>query len=221
MACRCPTSTRKPMSALSELSDSSTLPSRTSIPKDIVRKATASAASAPAARAAFTSCSARSVSGVRSSGDEDEEETRIGWLSYECDRHALNRRKGQFGQRRQHLVNHALQRHVNHSSQRTRRYFRLTQNIKRIRTPFCHLRRATRHKSRARESFEASNAKWRMRRVGPRPAARPFWLARAFFGERCSCRRAGARCRASSRARSATAFATRHAHGIEYARRRL
>jgi hypothetical protein len=50
----------------------------------------------------------------------------------------FNRQTRQFGQPQQHLVNHGLQRVVNHSSQSTRRYDRLTQNIKRIRTRFCH-----------------------------------------------------------------------------------
>jgi hypothetical protein len=68
----------------------------------------------------------------------------------------FNRRTVQFAQRRQHLVNHGLQRDVNHSRQTPHRYFRLTQNIKRIPTRFCHDYRVTRHKSRARESFEAS-----------------------------------------------------------------
>src|SRR6476659_4403746 len=73
----------------------------------------------------------------------------------------FNRRTVQFAQRRQHLVNHGLQRDVNHSRQTPHRYFRLTQNIKRIPTRFCPDYRVTRHKSRARESFEAS-----MRRGG-------------------------------------------------------
>jgi hypothetical protein len=68
----------------------------------------------------------------------------------------FNRRTVQFAQRRQHLVNHGLQRDVNHSPQTPHRYSRLTQNIKRIPTRFCHDYRVTRHKSRARESFEAS-----------------------------------------------------------------
>jgi hypothetical protein len=68
----------------------------------------------------------------------------------------FNRRTVQFAQRRQHLVNHGLQRDVNHSRQTPHRYFRLTQNIKRIPTRFWHDWRVTRHKSRARESFEAS-----------------------------------------------------------------
>ena len=49
-AWRFPTSTRRPRSSPSELSDSSTAPSRTSIDSDIARTATASAASAPAAQ---------------------------------------------------------------------------------------------------------------------------------------------------------------------------
>ncbi len=49
-AWRRPTSTRRPRSSPSALSDSSTAPSRTSIDSDIERTATASAASAPAAR---------------------------------------------------------------------------------------------------------------------------------------------------------------------------
>src|SRR5262249_36659829 len=151
MAARRPPTTRRPMSSPSELSDSSTRPSRTSIPKDIERKATASAASAPAARAAFTSRSARSVSGMRSSNEE--EEASIGWLSDGCKCHRFNRRWGQFPYQRQHLVNHALQRRVNHSWQRTRRYFRLTQNIKWIRTPFCHHPHATRHKKSGAGEF--------------------------------------------------------------------
>src|SRR5262245_1881090 len=68
----------------------------------------------------------------------------------------FNRRTVQFAQRRQHLVNHGSQRDVNHSRQTPHRYFRLTQNIKRIPTRFCHDFRVTRHKSRARESFKAS-----------------------------------------------------------------
>jgi len=68
----------------------------------------------------------------------------------------FNRRTVQFAQRRQHLVNHGLQRDVNHSRQTPHRYFRLTQNIKRIPTRFCHDCCVTRQKSRARESFEAS-----------------------------------------------------------------
>ena len=62
-AWRLPTSTRRPRSSPSELSHSSTAPSRTSIDSDSARTATASAASAPAARAAFTSRSARSSEG--------------------------------------------------------------------------------------------------------------------------------------------------------------
>jgi hypothetical protein len=68
----------------------------------------------------------------------------------------FNRRKVQFARRRQHLVNHGLQRGVNHSRQTPHRYVRLTQNIKRIPTRFCHDCCVTRQKSRARESFEAS-----------------------------------------------------------------
>jgi hypothetical protein len=68
----------------------------------------------------------------------------------------FNRRRVQFARRRQHLVNHGLQRGVNHSRQTPHHYVRLTQNIKRIPTRFCHDYRVTRHKSRARESFEAS-----------------------------------------------------------------
>jgi Family of unknown function (DUF6101) len=68
----------------------------------------------------------------------------------------FNCRSLQSEQRRQHLVNHGLQRDVNHSQQTPHRYFRLTQNIKRIPTRFCHDCHVTRHKSRARESFEAS-----------------------------------------------------------------
>ena len=49
---RRPTNTRRPTSSLSERSDSSTAPSRTPTPSDIERTATASAASAPARRAA-------------------------------------------------------------------------------------------------------------------------------------------------------------------------
>ncbi len=72
--------------------------------------------------------------------------------------------------------------------------------------------------SPAWESFEASNAKWRMsRRVGPRIAARPVRLAGAFCGERCRGRRAGAACGALSRARGGAALARRHAHGAQYA----
>ncbi|HYV69866.1 MAG TPA: hypothetical protein VE970_07135 [Pseudolabrys sp.] len=59
----------------------------------------------------------------------------------------FNRRTVQFAQRRQHLVNHGLQRDVNHSRQTPHRYFRLTQNIKRIPTRFCHDFRVTRHKA--------------------------------------------------------------------------
>ena len=68
----------------------------------------------------------------------------------------FNRRRVQFARRRQHLVNHGLQRGVNHSRRTSHHYVRLTQNIKRIPTRFCHDCRVTRHKSRARESFEAS-----------------------------------------------------------------
>jgi hypothetical protein len=68
----------------------------------------------------------------------------------------FNCRSLQSEQRRQHLVNHGLQPDVNHSQQTPHRYFRLTQNIKRIPTRFCHDCHVTRHKSRARESFEAS-----------------------------------------------------------------
>jgi len=68
----------------------------------------------------------------------------------------FNRRRVQFARRRQHLVNHGLQRGVNHSRQTSHHYVRLTQNIKRIPTRFCHDCRVTRHKSRAREGFEAS-----------------------------------------------------------------
>jgi hypothetical protein len=49
-----------------------------------------------------------------------------------------------------------------------RSYGWLTHNFKQIWTRFCHEWCATRRLDRARESFEASNAKWRMRRVGPR-----------------------------------------------------
>ncbi len=75
---------------------------------------------------------------------------------------------------RQHLVNHALQRRVNHGSAKRRRNARLTPKLKRNRTPFRHDPRATGRISPALGEFEASNAKWRMpRRVEPRVAARP------------------------------------------------
>ena len=53
-ACRLPTNTRRPRLSPSERSDSSTVPSRTSTDCDMPRMATASAASAPARRAAST-----------------------------------------------------------------------------------------------------------------------------------------------------------------------
>src|SRR5262245_49841276 len=98
-----------------------------------------------------------------------------------------------------------------------RGYGWLTQNFKRIWMGFCHEGRATRRLDRARESFEASNAKWRMRRVGPRPAARPLRLARAVLRERCRRRRAGTGYRASSRTRGVETLAVRHAHGAQHA----
>ena len=68
-ACRRPTSTRRPTSSLSERSEYSTAPSRTSTESETERTATASAASAPARRAAVTRRSARSVSADWSSSD--------------------------------------------------------------------------------------------------------------------------------------------------------
>jgi len=49
-----------------------------------------------------------------------------------------NRRSEQFGSLYQHLVNHALQRAVNHAARSARHYDWLTANIKRIPTPFRH-----------------------------------------------------------------------------------
>src|SRR2546421_3100691 len=62
------------MSSPSARSLSSTAPSRTSTDSEIERTATASAASAPARRAALTRRSARSMSGDWSSSDD------IGWF---------------------------------------------------------------------------------------------------------------------------------------------
>jgi hypothetical protein len=49
-------------------------------------------------------------------------------------------------------------------------------------------------KARRGRVSRRQNAKWRMRRVGPRLAARPVWLARAVFRNRCRCGWAPARC---------------------------
>jgi len=133
----------------------------------------------------------------------------------------FNRRSVYFAQRRQHLVNHGLQRDVNHSQQTPHRYFRLTQNIKRIPTRFWHDWRVTRHKSRARESFEASMRSGGCGRVGPCSTARPFRLACAVLCRRGGCRRVGARRRTSLRTRRHAARAARHAHGPQYAGRRF
>jgi len=120
------------------------------IASDIPRTATASAASAPAARAALTRRSARSVSAVRSR--REAAGASIGELSQESkagardrdqrhgpDNGAVQPSNEQFARSRQHLVNHGSQRGVNHASRRRGRYHRLTQNFKRIRTRFCHV----------------------------------------------------------------------------------
>ena len=216
MACRRPTSTRRPRSSPSARSNSSTRPSRTSMPSDIVRKATASAASAPAARAALTSRSARSVSGVRSSSEAAG--ASIDWLSHGrgCDA-VQPPNQDNLGQRRQHLVNHGLQRGVNHPSRRPRRYVRLTQNIKRIRTRFCHVWHATRHKSRARESLRRQMRSGGCAGSGRALRLDPFGLPVRFSASDAA---ADGRVRDVELHRErvvAAAFAARHAHGAQHA----
>ena len=131
----------------------------------------------------------------------------------------FNRRRVQFARRRQHLVNHGLQRGVNHSRQTSHHYVRLTQNIKRIPTRFCHDCRLTRHKSRARESFEASMRSGGCAGSGRALRLDPSGLPVRFFCRRRGCRRAGARCRTPSRTRCHAKRATRDAHGPQYAGR--
>ena len=181
-------------------------PSRTSMPNDIERRATASAASAPAARAAFTSRSARSVS-----GDEVEER---GGRSESLIVFHMGSRGAVQPPNRDNLDGDGNTSSIMVCnvasiipSRNTFGYGRLTQNIKRIRTPFCHVSLRDQAHKPARESLRRQ-----MRSGGCAGSGRdlrldPFGLPVRFCGERCRGRWAGARYRAPSRARCAAALA--------------
>jgi len=128
----------------------------------------------------------------------------------------FNHRTVQFAQRRQHLVNHGLQRDVNHSRQTPHHYFRLTQNIKRIPTRFCHDFRVTRHKAGrgrvSRRQCEVADAPGRAVLYG---STLPACLCGSLPACAVLCRRRGCRGRTSWRTRCQDLRQRRHGDSTE------